>query len=235
MNFFGHVCIATHFTADESVGLGAMLPDLANLLGLRNLRTRHAGIERGCNLHRRTDSVFHDLAAFRRECRCVAQQFRCVGFERGQAVAVAHIGIEFLLDDALAEDHTSQSLYERSLTAAAPDKLASHIPFPNSGIARQFEALRVRLLAASDLTSPIAPELVAERIFRTLHKRPKLAIRSEQMPTIAEWARQTQEQGLGLFRALVTDVVAKLEAEVTDRVTRSADPLRFRRARSVKL
>lgn len=230
MNFFGHVAIATHISCDFGIGFGCMLPDFAHLLGLRRLSTCDPSLAAGVRLHHDTDRVFHELVVFREACLVEAENLRRVGVARGPAAGAAHVGIELLLDDAIALDAPTQAYYRGSLEAAGPAGLAKSLQFENPEQAARWEALRERLLAAPVAPPVLLPTLLAQRIERTLRHRPRLAIRSDEIEVLATWAERARARLSGDFPRIIEQVLQGLSATY-DTVARStADCLRFRRA-----
>jgi hypothetical protein len=230
VNFYAHVSIATLYAADEAMALGAMLPDLASLLGVKPPPTTHPGIHDGYVLHHVTDAVFHDLPLFRLTCREQCAHLTHLGLKRGPARAAAHVGLEFLLDDAPALDAPTHQLFCASLASATTEGLAAKLDWQSRENAEQFQNLRNRLLAAELSPHGLAANVVAERIFRTLLSRPRLAIRSEQVDILTDWIQSLRRQGTGIFCSFVEQVISELSSRIERPQTRSADSLQFRRA-----
>ena len=64
MNFFGHAWVAAWFSGNEPFILGAMLPDLANVLRAPPPSSRHAELSAGIRMHHETDRVFPHAYTF---------------------------------------------------------------------------------------------------------------------------------------------------------------------------
>jgi hypothetical protein len=210
LNFFAHVCVVSQFSGDEAVAFGAMLPDFASLLGLKTPPTRHPGIAYGCTLHHLTDAAFHALKAFQTACHEETANLLRLGFARGPALAIAHIGLEFLLDDALAADLTARELLHNSLLAAAPEGLSAHLDWACLEHANAFESLRQRLISVGRPQTPNDPALVAERIVRTLRYRPRLAVPETHQDRLTAWIYPTQGRRNGLLLELFEQVLQEL-------------------------
>ncbi len=198
MNFFGHAALATsHFEAElpSSSGeelaklcLGAMLPDFLGMLRLGRPNVQDGALARGVAFHHRTDDAFHDLPAFLRLSRAAFAWLTARGLLRGPARAVAHIGVEMLLDEPLAEDARARAAYRAAL--ALP--LAGLLELPlASDLARLSELQAALLQRASGSRNP-SPELVAERIRRTLAGRPRLETDDAGQALLGEWAARTR-------------------------------------------
>jgi hypothetical protein len=230
LNFVAHVCVASYFSQDAAVGFGALLPDFVSLLGLKSPTTRHPGIAYGVNLHHLTDAAFHELHSFRETCNVEAAELRRLGIPRGPAQAVAHVGIEFLLDDALAEDAPTQSFFTSSLRAGSPEALGSILDWTSSEQAERFDRLRQQVCSIEQPNGPLASSLIAERIARTLRNRPKLAVPPTQQTIVLNWVQSIRGRMNGLFPELIEQVLRTLRTKVPTPRTQLRDSLQFRRA-----
>jgi hypothetical protein len=104
MNFFGHVVVATWQPArDARTALGAMLPDLVGVAGLRGVAPGDPEVARGVALHHRTDEVFHASDTFVSLQTLLRSALEARGIRGGPARAAAHVGIELLLDGLLLD------------------------------------------------------------------------------------------------------------------------------------
>src|SRR6202040_922306 len=103
--------------------LGAMLPDFCSMLGLREPCAQDRVLATGIHFHHITDRAFHDLAIFRRLCREATAVLGARGVARGTARAVAHVGVELLLDAVLAEAAAARSAYVAGLRAGQRPEL----------------------------------------------------------------------------------------------------------------
>ncbi len=107
MNFFGHALIAQRDEATRGpvraeFVLGAMLPDFASMLRTRLPLASLDALEAGLSFHHRTDDAFHGSQSF---LEFSGQAFSFLsdrGVSRGTARAVAHVGVELLLDAAFS-------------------------------------------------------------------------------------------------------------------------------------
>jgi hypothetical protein len=176
VNFLGHAAVATWRSADGAFVLGAMLPDFASMLGARPPATRHANLEAGMQFHYRTDEVFHRSGAFVELTRSALAWLLGRGVERGRARAVAHVGVELLLDAELAREEPVRRAYLGALRRGAPRDLGAHLVWALPDGRREFEDLRGRLLARG--ASGEAPTAAATtlRLRRALATRPRLAL-----------------------------------------------------------
>lgn len=198
MNFFGHAALATqHFesaapapSATELAKLcaGAMLPDFVGMLRLGRPRVQDEVLARGVAFHHRTDEAFHDLPPFLRLSRAAFAWLSERGLPRGPARAVAHIGVEMLLDEPLAEDARARAAY-RSALALSLDGL---LDFDAPGQLGRLVELQIALGERARGARNPSPELVAERIRRTLAGRPRLQTDDAGQALLGEWVALTR-------------------------------------------
>lgn len=218
MNFFGHAALAaSHFTEQDpplyglllpTVCVGAMLPDFIGMLRLGRPTIHDAALATGVAFHHGTDEVFHELTSFHRLSRQAFAWLSDHDMPRGPARAVAHIGIEMLLDEVMAAEEAARDAYRAALRVP----LAPLLSFPTPTDAERLAALQEALLTrAVDYTQP-TPELVAERIRRTLAGRPRLATDDGGQALLGTWVRLTRP----LVLAEAPEVLATLRARLAN-------------------
>jgi len=198
MNFFGHAAIAaSHFHSHEPELLpdalaelcaGAMLPDFVTMLRLSRPDVRGATCARGVAFHHRTDQAFHELSSFLHLSRAAFAWLTLRRLPRGPARAVAHVGIEMLLDEQMASDAAARDAY----VAALVTPLSEALSFPVSGDEQRLSALRAALLDRGATRRDLPAALVATRIRRTLSGRPRLATDDAGEVLLAEWVETTR-------------------------------------------
>lgn len=208
MNFFGHASVACWFDRDPGFVLGAMLPDFFSMLRTRLPPTSDQNLLRGVELHHRTDAAFHGAEAFLALTRTARSALGEAGVARGPARAVAHIGVELLLDEVLAREPTARSAYL--------DALAHGQSHPEL-FAFEHEADTMRLVALlSVLASRGAPEPngdsshLSERIGRTLMGRPRLALDAHAQGLVADWVVRMRPDVVRCSSALLCELRARL-------------------------
>jgi hypothetical protein len=169
-----------------------MLPDFVGMLRISRPTVHDAVLARGVALHHRTDEAFHDLPSFHRLSRHSFAWLSERDMPRGPARAVAHIGIEILLDEVLADDAAAREAYLAALRVS----LAPLLTFPQASDAERMQGLQNALLgrAATALHPP--PELVAERIVRTLSGRPRLATDAAGQVLLGAWVAMARPRVL---------------------------------------
>src|SRR2546426_10328162 len=161
MNFFGHAVLAIRHTTDPAFVLGAMLPDFATMIRARPPLTEHAAIDSGMRFHWKTDDAFHRSQALGDLTHAAVTWLSARGVRSGSALAAAHVGVEILLDAALADDAPAQHAYLAALDGAGPRELGRHVTWASDEQSMRFDRLRERLLERGAIAGDIAPEVVA--------------------------------------------------------------------------
>jgi hypothetical protein len=210
MNFLAHAAVARRVDADPAFVLGAVLPDLLPMAGL-SPRSGHAflggsdeavtrtGVAAGWTLHHRVDEVFHDLAAFRVGVQALRTELRATPLDTGPRRAVAHVGWELLLDDALAGDTAATSSFRDALVLG------------RTAIDDPAWTLLVDRLLELHPHGPSSARVVAERVHRAVGRRPRLAFDAAHLDEVAlVLDRHRQPIVLGAS-AIVDDVVRAVD------------------------
>ena len=169
VNYFGHAAVASWAGDSPGVGLGAMLPDFASMSRAQLAGSPDAEVTMGLALHHRTDKIFHQLAAVTAQMRELDVRLLAHGCARGPRRAVAHIGVELLLDGVLLDEPAYQTAYTRALAFDAP------ITWRDPGDAARFATLLDRLRAHGVPADLRRPDALTHRIGRILGHRPLLA------------------------------------------------------------
>jgi len=206
MNFFGHAAVASRFSSAPAFVLGAMLPDFSNMLGLREPRVSEEPLAAGIRFHHVTDEAFHELAVFRSLCAEAMRALAERGVRAGTRRAVAHVGVELLLDAALAESPAARAAYFAGLRAGRDERLLGRLPWPPAEQAR-LAGLAAVLEERSDSAKPTT-SVVVERLARTLAKRPRLAIAASALAPVTDWVELARERVVASAPALVADLTS---------------------------
>jgi hypothetical protein len=193
MNFFGHAAIAADHVKRENPSpeagelgrlcLGAMLPDFVGMLRLGKPQVTDEALARGVSFHHRTDHAFHDLPSFQQLSRQTFAWLTQRSLPRGPARAVAHVGIEMLLDEVMARDAAAREAYLLALDVPLGKALSFDVP----GDLERLETLRRSLNERAATQLEPTAELVALRIRRTLEGRPRLATDDAGERLLREW------------------------------------------------
>jgi hypothetical protein len=209
MNFFGHAAIAGYFDADPVFALGAMLPDFCGMLGLRAPEPAPGPLAAGVRFHHVTDHAFHELSAFQGLTRAATEELGRLGVRRGTARAVAHVGVELLLDAELAENDAALTIYLAALDAGSAPEPLSSAPFTDDERAR-LGRLIVTLGERGVAKRPSSTS-VAERLERALARRPRLALTSGDVPRVSEWVELFRGRVVASSRVLVSELTSDIE------------------------
>lgn len=182
MNFFGHAAVATWSApasgAAPAVVLGAMLPDFATMCGGRIASAEDAGVARGIDLHHTTDAVFHTLPVVTALMRELDERLAHGHCARGPRRAVAHIGVELLLDGVLVDEPAYRAAY---LSGLMHDPA---LQWRDPEDAPHFALLLDRLRAHGVPEDLRLPEAITKRLHRILAHRPLLAPSSDDLRAI---------------------------------------------------
>lgn len=212
MNFFSHAVVATWTSSDPAYVLGAMLPDFASMIGTRPPPVSHGPMADGVALHHATDDVFHVTRNFTVLTDVAEDALKAEGIQRGTAMAVAHVGVEILLDGVLAQKNAAAVVaYRAALAAGQAGDLGEHIEWKDDKFAGRFEEMMKRLLTYDIQETSVDPEVVTRRLRRTLAGRPRLAFGDGEMARIQAWATGWLARVEVVSGALVAEVRAGLE------------------------
>jgi hypothetical protein len=131
------------------------------------------------------------------------------GVGRGPARAVAHVGIEILLDMTLGQSAPAQAAYLSGLEAGLRPELVTAVAWPPSERERLVDLLEtlVQRGIVLDTSSPI----VVERIRRTLARRPRLALEGNDPERVLDWVESARDRVVGSALALVAELYQELE------------------------
>ncbi|HEY6727369.1 MAG TPA: hypothetical protein VI197_25215 [Polyangiaceae bacterium] len=197
MNFYGHAVLAAATGGDSAFVLGAMLPDFISILGTRPPRLELGSLALGVAFHHRTDAAFHDSTTFRALQGHASSYLTARGVRRGPTRAVAHVGVELLIDAALAaqNQHSVQlgtkTADERYLAAlelgeSRQVRLAWELPAQTE----RFVELCRRLRHAGVDRFRVGAEQAMKDLARILARRPRLALQEAETRVVQEWATE---------------------------------------------
>lgn len=173
MNYFGHAAVASW--VDLRLGrrggfpLGAMLPDFSTMIGVRVDGTPDTDVAEGIALHHLTDKTFHTLPVVTGLMRELDERLERGGCARGPRRAVAHIGVELLLDGVLVDDPEYRDAYMLGVEYDAK------IDWREDDHRIVFDGFIRRMRARGVPDDLKRPEDIAFRLGRMLAGRPLLA------------------------------------------------------------
>ncbi|MBK6919669.1 MAG: hypothetical protein IPH07_19905 [Deltaproteobacteria bacterium] len=179
MNLLGHAMVARWFDRDPYFVLGAMLPDLRTIARASALVPRHGAVASGVAMHHRTDAAFHGLPEFVAACVHAGEELAADGVRRGPRLAVAHVGLELLLDGELAHD---AALVDDFVAA-----LAIELPL-DAGV----REVMTRLHRRGAPHGHRDPHEVQQRLAHVLGRHPRLTPMPEELMPIRAWLERAQ-------------------------------------------
>jgi hypothetical protein len=169
VNYFGHAAVASWRQRRGGFPLGAMLPDFSTMCGARVTGTSDTDVADGIALHHETDKVFHQLPVVTGLMRELDERLARGGCARGPRRAVAHIGVELLLDGVLVDNSDYRDAYILGLEYDAP------LMWRDEGDDQRYATLITRLRSYGVPDDLHRPEAIAHRLSRMLAHRPLLA------------------------------------------------------------
>jgi hypothetical protein len=178
VNYFGHAAVASWKNGRGGLPLGSMLPDFSTMCGARIIGTSDPDVADGIALHHATDAAFHTLPAVTGLMRELDQRLERGGCARGPRRAVAHIGVELLIDGVLIDKDDYREAYILGLEYDAP------LSWRDEGDDLRFSALQARLRAHGVPLDLKRPEAITHRLSRMLSHRPLLAPSPSDLATI---------------------------------------------------
>jgi hypothetical protein len=217
MNFFGHALVAQRHEATRGpvraeFVLGSMLPDFASMLRERPPQATRGALVAGLHFHHLTDDAFHGSQSFLEFSGHASSYLRSRGLPRGSARAVAHVGVELLLDAALATNSANEA-YLSALECALTERVADHIQWQSSDGKARFRQLCRRLVGRGAVGTDAPPELVAQRLRNILADRPRLALDDAGQSVVRDWAMMTRPVVISRAPQLLFEVEQRLDLE----------------------
>jgi hypothetical protein len=206
VNFFGHAVVACWRSDAPPFVLGAMLPDFAGMIRARPPSSDHAELARGISFHHATDHAFHGSTVFRSLTAQAYSALVAQGVRRGSARAVAHVGVELLLDAALAEEAGARNAYRAALVSAREPALSARIRWRDDYERGRFAELCSVLESRGVASQHGAPELVALRLSRALADRPRLALDDAAERVVRSWAEDARDAVLRSAPGLINEL-----------------------------
>jgi hypothetical protein len=193
VNFFGHAVVASWEGKTPGFVLGAMLPDFASMSETRLAEIDHPELSAGLALHHRTDRVFHAASHFVALCREARRTLLARGLGRGHAHAVAHLGVELLLDGWLVKQPEAREAYTAALRCGRQRELGRHIHWLDEAGRERWRRLRRRLEEHGPPEDYRDPALVASRVERILRDRPRLALDARRLEIATGYLPELQQ------------------------------------------
>jgi hypothetical protein len=236
MNFFGHAWVAAWFCVDNAARvdsaardsepflLGSMLPDLASALRTAVPGSPHPDLAAGIRLHHETDRVFHATSTFQSLEHRARLGLSAAGLSKGPRRALAHIGIELLIDDELGPSDVRRSViahYAAALRFGAHTACRPLLHWSNTLDADRFAHLCRRLAAHAEAahadgtqaSSPRdADRRLAARLIACLAGRPRLELQSQEEAALEPWLAACRPHVAAATPSLLSELASGLEA-----------------------
>jgi hypothetical protein len=216
MNFFGHALLAerreaTRGSIRAEFVLGAMLPDFASMLRSRPPKASLDVLGAGLTFHHDTDQAFHGSPSFLAFSRQASSFLADRGLSRGSARAVAHVGVELLLDSAFAVEIAANEAYLSAVDCALTEPVASRIHWQDHAFGARFRQLCQNLKLRGAFPSNTPAELIAERLRAILADRPRLAMDEAGQSVVREWIMTVRPMIVSGAPLLLREVQQRLE------------------------
>jgi hypothetical protein len=212
VNFFGHAWVAGCFSASEAFILGSMLPDLANMLRTPPPEARHAELSAGIRMHHETDRVFHDTEVFRSLEADARLDLSNAGVSKGARRALAHVGVEFLIDAELAGATPGWTGYTYALRFGSSDACRERLDWQSADTRPRFAALCDRLAAVAAARADNTR--IAQRLVAALAGRPRLELAAEHVAALEPWLEQCRPRVVARLPELLIELSRGLDAPV---------------------
>jgi hypothetical protein len=174
VNFVAHAAVAARESADPLFVLGAALPDLLPLVGLRVERESLPDrVQDGWRAHHRADAAFHVHPEFLAGVAALRTDLRATDLTTGPRRAAAHVGWELLLDEAVMADGMAIGAFGTAMRAGREliDDAAWH--------------QLVDRVGAIQPAPPATADVIAERVHRACGRRTRLAFDIALVPQLA--------------------------------------------------
>jgi len=210
VNFFGHAWVAGCFSASDAFILGSMLPDLANMLRTSPPEARHAEISAGIRHHHETDRVFHDTEVFRSLEADARLDLANAGVPKGARRALAHVGVEFLIDAELAARTPAWTGYALALEFGRTSSCGERLDWQHAETRPRFAALCERLFAVAGLRAENAR--IAQRLVAALAGRPRLELAAEHVACLEPWLEACRPHVAARLPELLIELSRGLDA-----------------------
>lgn len=210
MNFYGHNAIACERDARPAFVLGSMLPDFTGMCGARLARVEHPEVQRGIELHHATDRAFHGAPTFVKLCSEGTAILSDEGLRRGSARAVAHVGVELLLDGMLSRRVDLLDAFHRALDVAASAAVCDALVWSQTSGTTRWQYFLQRLQEAPVPEGYRDPDFVADRVRNALSRRPRLALNERDASVVRQWTCDNHPNVMRYCDALLAETLERL-------------------------
>lgn len=209
MNFFGHAWVAGWFSEQPPFILGAMLPDFASVLRSAAPTSRHPELEAGIELHHLTDRVFHGSEAFRALEQGARVALLDAGLPKGARRALAHVGVEFLIDEQLSLRAPDWQGYDLALRFGSSAACRAELTWSAAHLSEHFASFCQRLALSPRAASSAR---LAARLVAALAGRPRLELQPDDEARVAPWLDECRPSVAALMPNLLAELTRQLGA-----------------------
>jgi hypothetical protein len=196
-----------------------MLPDLASALHTAVPGSPHPDLAAGIRLHHETDRVFHATSTFQSLEHRARLGLSAAGLSKGPRRALAHIGVEFLIDDELGPSDARRAViacYAAALRFGADAACRPLLHWSNTLYADRFAHLCRRLADHADASPASSPRdadrRLAARLIACLAGRPRLELQSEEEAALEPWLAACRPDVAAATPGLLSELASGLEA-----------------------
>jgi hypothetical protein len=230
LNFFGHCVAASWHQGAPAFTFGAMVPDFASMVGQRPPRALHPTVASGIEFHHLTDRCFHAGHHFLTLQSQARDSLRASGIAKGPRLAVAHIGVEIVLDSWLAHSAANLALYGAALDYGAgargfiwPNaKTTSLDAADNAALDEQLRQLAQRLRDNVEQLIPRDASAIAQRLTRILQRHPALRLPDSARNAVTQWAEAASQEVFSVADLWLTELRNAVMAEWSQAVAAAA-------------
>jgi len=214
MNLSGHIIVAATAWGQASAALhmASALPDIASIGGFRLTGSSdNADVTVGIAAHHKTDRLFHGHRWFLDLNRDIRAELVGLGVGRGPARAVAHVGVELLLDGHLL----AQSAGAQMNSTAFGVLHEIHSDVASLVVDKDQDQWLRYLNKFTDRRAPINlgdPAAVAERLWMILSRRPRLMLDSNHINVVTRSLQAVKPHIDATAEDLVDELAAGLKS-----------------------
>jgi hypothetical protein len=211
MNFVGHACLARDARGSGLFVFGAMLPDLAGIVGLSPPVEGPEELLGGLRHHRRVDGAFHGAPLFHELLQDGRAKLRLHGVPKGPRIAATHLGVELLLDGILVERDGIEALVFDALVVG---RKALGDLYPPRGPELAWMERAIGHVSDGRLLDDYAhPRLVARRIERILERRVRCRLDAGHREELGRWLEDLRPRLVLLTDPLLAQTGERLAGE----------------------
>jgi hypothetical protein len=147
-------------------------------------------VRRGVDFHHHTDHVFHEDPTFTELESKSRVELERLGVRKGPRRALAHVGLELMLDAILARSPEHVNAYQSALHAGTQSWGVAL----RGGDERALGTLASVLAARAERLAPKTAFELVDRMARVLERRPALCFDEDEREKVLVWAGETSAE-----------------------------------------